>query len=184
MKWHPKMIKWFLYLRHLSSSAYELLRSSACLKLPSQRTLRDYTYTSKSTVGFSTDIDTQLMQAVNITSCLEHEKYVGILVDEMHIKEDLVFDKHEINLLGFVNLGDTNNQLLQFEKSISGEMQQEHELAKTMLVLMVRGLFTNLCFPYAQFASSDTTRGDFFIDLVWEVSWIKRAVHHCRWCYT
>ena len=74
MRWHPKMIKWCLYLRHLSSSAYDLVRSSACLNLPSQRTLRDYTYTSKTTVGFSTDIDTQLMQAVKITSCFEHEK--------------------------------------------------------------------------------------------------------------
>ena len=73
------------------------------------------------------------MQAVNITSCMECEKCIGILVDEMHAKEDLVFDKHKINLLGFLNLGDTNNQLLQFEKSVSAEEQQEHELAKTML---------------------------------------------------
>ena len=78
MKWHPKMIKWCLYLHHLSGSAYDLLRGSACPKLPSQHTLRDYTYTSTTTVGFSADIDTQLMQAVNITSCMEREKCVGI----------------------------------------------------------------------------------------------------------
>ena len=50
-------------------------------------------YTSTTTIGFSADIDTQLMQAVNITSCMEHEKCVGFLVDEMHLKEDIVFDK-------------------------------------------------------------------------------------------
>ena len=168
MKWHPMMIKWCLYLRHLSGSAYDLLRGSGSLKLPSQRTLRDYTYTSTTTIGFSADIDTQLMQAVNIITCMEREKYVGILVDEMHVKEDLVFDKHRIKLLGFLNLGDTNNQLLHFEKSISAEEQQEQELAKTMLVLMVRGLFSSLCFPYAQFASSTTAKGDLLIDPVWE----------------
>ena len=81
------------------------------------------------------------MQAVKITSCFEHEKYVGILVDEMHVKEDLVYDKLEVKLLGFINLGDTNNQLLQFETLMSGKEQQDHELVKTMLVLMVRGLF-------------------------------------------
>ena len=86
------------------------------------------------------------MQAVNITSCMEREKCVGILVDEMHVKEALVFDRHKINHLGLRNLGDTKNQLLQFEKSVSAEEQQEHELAKTMLVLMVRGLFSSLCF--------------------------------------
>ena len=90
------------------------------------------------------------------------------MVDEMHVKKDLVFDKHKINLLGFLNLKDTKNQLLQFEKSVSAEEQQEHKLAKTMLVLMVRGLFSSLCFPYAQFASSTITKSDLFIDPVWE----------------
>ena len=35
MRWHPLIIKWCLYLRHLSGKAYELLRSSGCIKLPS-----------------------------------------------------------------------------------------------------------------------------------------------------
>ena len=54
MKWHPLMIKWCLYLHHLSGSAYDLLRGSACL---STRTLRDYTYTSTTTIGYRYTID-------------------------------------------------------------------------------------------------------------------------------
>ena len=38
------LCRWCLYLRHLSSSAYELLRDSGVVKLPSQRTLRDCTH--------------------------------------------------------------------------------------------------------------------------------------------
>ena len=34
------------------------------------------------------------MRVANITSCPDHQKYVMILMDEMHIKEDLVYDKH------------------------------------------------------------------------------------------
>ena len=34
------------------------------------------------------------MESARITKCEEREKYVAILMDEMHIKEDLVFDKH------------------------------------------------------------------------------------------
>ena len=30
-RWHPLMIKWCLYLRHLSSKAYETLRFRLCL---------------------------------------------------------------------------------------------------------------------------------------------------------
>ena len=39
-------------------------------------------------------------------------RYVGILMDEVHIRDDLVYDKHEGNLVGFVNVGDINNHLL------------------------------------------------------------------------
>lgn len=44
MKWHPLMIRWCLYLGHLSGGAYETLCETGVIKLPSQRTLRDYTY--------------------------------------------------------------------------------------------------------------------------------------------
>ena len=53
MRWDPLMIRWCLYLRHLSSSAYELLNESGVILLPSQRTLRDYTYYTTAASGFS-----------------------------------------------------------------------------------------------------------------------------------
>lgn len=43
MRWHPTMIRWCLNLKLLSTSAYHSLRISGFMKLPSERTLRDYT---------------------------------------------------------------------------------------------------------------------------------------------
>ena len=63
-------------LIHVSGKAYEILRQSGCIKLPSQRTLRDYTHFVSTTVGFSTEVDRQLMDIANIEHCKEHEKYV------------------------------------------------------------------------------------------------------------
>ena len=40
------------------------------------------------------DVDEQLMKVARIDSCPEREKYVILLMDEMHIKADLVYDKH------------------------------------------------------------------------------------------
>ena len=40
------------------------------------------------------DVDKQLMTVANIASCPEYERYVVVLMDEMHIKSDLVYDKH------------------------------------------------------------------------------------------
>ena len=54
------------YLRYKSSGAYEMLRESGCIKLPSQRTLRDYTHVFKSVSGFSVDVDVQLMKDVKM----------------------------------------------------------------------------------------------------------------------
>ena len=61
MKWHPLMIRWCLYLRHLSGKVgYDFLRART-LSLPSQRTLRDYTYYNSIQVGFSTETDRELL---------------------------------------------------------------------------------------------------------------------------
>ena len=57
-------------------------------------------------------------------------------MDEVHIKNELVYDKHSGVLIGFENLGDINNHLLQYEAAISSD-SSPRQLAKSMLVLMV-----------------------------------------------
>ena len=157
-------IKWCLYLRHLSGKAYELVRDSGCVQLPSQRTLRDYTHHISTTIGFSAQVDEMLLGIANVEN--DANRYVFLIMDEVYIKQDLVYDKHFKSVLGFVNIGDINNHLSQYEASLLGD-SGEPVLAKTMLVIMVRGLFQNLNFPYAQFACTDLT-GDLLIDPVWK----------------
>ena len=36
----------------------------------------------------------QLVETANICKCQEWEKCIALILDEMHIKEDLVFNKH------------------------------------------------------------------------------------------
>jgi len=62
---------------------------------------------------------------------------------------DLVYDKHNGSLVGFVNLGDTNNKLLQFENVMCGNGSQQ-DVASLMLVFMVRGIFYKLCIVFEQ----------------------------------
>lgn len=174
MRWHPLMVKWCLYLRHQSNKAYETLRDSRCISLPSQRTLRDYTHFVKACSGFSAEVDNQLSMAANLSSCEEYQKLVILLLDEMHIKEDLIYDKHSGNLTGFANLGEINTNLLDFERQISDEIGSMEIPAKTMMVFMVRGLFTALQFPYVQFPVHHLT-GDLLFDPFWDaVSHLER----------
>ena len=44
-----------------------------------------------------------------------------LLLDEMHIREDLVFDKHTGAMVGFGNLGDISEHLVQFEKGLTDD---------------------------------------------------------------
>ena len=53
-------------------------------------------------------------------------------------------------LSGFVNIRDINAHLAEYEKQVSNDVLLD-PLATSMLVLMVRRLFTDLRFPYAQF---------------------------------
>ena len=124
---------------------------------PSKRTLRDYTHCVKSSAGFSAEVDLQLMQAAGIPSCQEWEKFVVLLLDEMYIREDLVYEKQTGSLVGFANLGDVSNHLQSYDELVKGKQSVESTVARTMMVFMVRGVFTRLRFPYAQFPCASLT---------------------------
>lgn len=155
------------YFCYRSGGAYELLRSSGCVKLPSQRTLRDYTHYVQAGNGFSNGVDQMVANAAKIGSCPEREKHVILLLDEMHIRQDLVFDKNTCAMIGFSSLGDINDHLLKFEQSLDSSDPPSPKLAKTMMVFMVRGLFSKLQFPYAQFPCTDLS-GELLYQPFWE----------------
>ena len=116
MRWHPLVIKWCLYLHYRSSGAYETLRKSGIIELPSGRTLRDYRHFVPSSTGFSTAVDQQLLRLVEQTKPSPSlAKNLCLLVDEMYIKEGLIFNKFTGSLTGFVQLDDIGTHLLDYE---------------------------------------------------------------------
>ena len=167
-RWHPMMVKWCLHLRMLSSFAYDAMHSSGFIVLPSQRTPRDYTRWIKSGVGIQPEVTTQLINEAH--KCTDNEDlrhHIAVVFDEMKVKEGIVYDKHECRVVGFVNLGDVNNQLLNFERHLQGTAENTH-VAKQVLVFMVRGIFTRLTFPYAQFRTAGIS-ADLLFPLLWNV---------------
>ena len=77
-------------------------------------------------------------------------RFVGILYDELYIKEDLVYDRHASQLIGFVNLGAVDQQLATLETAAS---KSTPAIATCILTLMVRGIFYSLQFPLVNFAT-------------------------------
>ena len=173
MLWHPCMIRWCLNLKLLSSAAYHSLRTSGFIKLPSERTLRDYTHFIKSKSGFNSALDQFLADESQVEDLPEWKRHFVLVFDEMKIKEGLVFDKHEAEVVGFVDMGDISTKLADLERQCSTN-QQHPPIATHMLVLMVRGVFTGLRFPYAHFPTT-TTKAEHLFEIMWEA--IERIEH-------
>ena len=79
-----------------------------------------------------------------------------LIIDEMKIRDDLVYDRSGSRLHGFVNLGDVNNELLEMEQRALCDKPHDH-IASQVLTLMVRGIFIKLEFPYATFPTQGTS---------------------------
>ena len=78
-------------------------------------------------------------------------KYITIVMNEMYIKEGLVFQRSSGALIGYQDLIDVNNLLHAAEDQISNPGNHRRPLTKLMLVFMVRGVFTPLKFPLHSF---------------------------------
>lgn len=173
MRWHPMIIRWCLYMRSKSSKAYDSMRDSGFIKLPSSRTLFDYTHYTKSALGFQPDVVKMLRDEAEKTGMYEetHKRYVGVLFDEIRIKEDLVYDKNSGELIGYCNLASIGNQFMNLEKQFTNQSS----LAKFMLIIMVRGVTTSLKFPLAGFATEIIT-ADFLYPIIWKTISLVESV--------
>ena len=166
VRWHPMMIRWCLNLKLLSSSAYHALRTSGFVTLPSERTLRDYTNVFQSKTGFQAEVNAQLLEESKVRELPEEKKYCGLVIDEMKVKENLVYDKFTGAVTGFVSLGNINDELLELERQCRDEVNQA-PMATHLLVLMVRGIFFRLQYPYAHFATRAIT-AEMLFPIAWE----------------
>ena len=122
-RYHPQMIRFALSIHCKSSSAYRELRDSGALIIPSERVLRDYKNYFKPGAGITME---------NI----EELKEKAVIMDEMKIQENLVFDKTSGDLIDFIDLGDPLTTFTNVDK--------DTPVASHALAFLVRGLCTNL----------------------------------------
>ena len=166
MKWHPLLIRWCLNLKLISSAAYHAIRTSGFLSLPSERTLRDYSNFVQVKSGYNHELTKMLIQEAKLSTLSEPMKHVTLVIDEMKIQENLVYNKHNGKIIGFVDIGQINNDLLELELKKLCESPRP-PVANSILAIMVRGIFINLKFPYAYFPCKKLTAEQLF-PIVWE----------------
>ena len=148
LRYHPDIIKFCLSISAKSSSAYNQLKlddkdGSGILVLPSQRTLRNYRNYIKPQTGFDPKIVADLTKRTRNFS--DPERFVSIVIDEMKVQEDLVWDRSTGKLIGFLDLGDTAIN----DSTISDETK----LATHVMVFLVKSIMNPLSFSFAIFAT-------------------------------
>jgi hypothetical protein len=116
-------------------------------------------------LGFQKDVLLQL--AKEIKDLEDSRRFVSVIFDEMKVKQDLVYDKHSGQIVGFVSLGSVNDELSKLENNCINGVEHP-PIAKQLLVFMVRGLFSHLTFPYMHFGTRGITGATLF-PIVWEV---------------
>ena len=153
MRWHPTIIKWCIAIHTKSSKAYDLLRTSGFINLPHESTLRDYSHFTKAKSGWNVDIVNRIKEDINFKTLEEYQKNVILMFDEIRIKDGLVYSTETGELVGFIDLGDINNEI---EKLVNickegDPAEEQQQLATHIIAFMVRGLFLNLHYVFGHF---------------------------------
>ena len=91
---------------------------------------------------------------------------MSVLLDEMKIQEDLVWDKHTGELIGFDDLGDTTINY--------ATLSNVQELATYVLVFLIKSIVNPISYSFATFGTTGATSFHIF-PLFWEaVNYMER----------
>jgi len=102
--------------------AHQQLKDSGILILPDSQTLRDYSNCYIFGLGLdSSFLDLVKKDFLERSDPKDSDSWLGLIHDEDSIRKDLVFDDTG-KLIGFVDLGLTQNRIDEFEKSLSSEV--------------------------------------------------------------
>ena len=145
-RYHPQLVRFALSIHGKSPSAYRELRDSGALILPSERVLRNYKNYFKPKAGINQEnIECIRDKTKHFTDL---QRYVVLVMDEMKIQSNLVFDKVSGDLVGFVDLGDpmTNDAYA-----------EEDSVATYALAFLVRGLCTDMKHIVSYYFTRDVT---------------------------
>ena len=135
-RWDPKIISICLGILLRSPQAYQTLKDSQLLILPSRRTLQYYKNVVKQKPGINSENLLWMKKQATIQNISDFGYHGGILIDEMCVQDDLVITKHgdSWDVVGFTDMGHTNNNI----KVITGG-KKKVELATHVLQYVFHG---------------------------------------------
>ncbi|KAK3091497.1 hypothetical protein FSP39_020263 [Pinctada imbricata] len=152
-RWDPKIISLCLTLYVRSPQAYEDLKKSNFLQLPSKRLLQYYKNSVRQIPGFNEANLTWMKKEMEKQNISEFGCHGGIVIDEMTIQDDLIITKSgdTWKLVGYVDMDTTNNNI-----NIISNGQKKVHLATHALQFIFHG-FTGFRWPVVYFGANPAT---------------------------
>ena len=135
-----------------SHKLYDDLRNSGGLKLPSGRTLSDYNNYCAPKTGWKTENLNVMKKIFEKKNPPKRANLGGLFFEEIKIKEGLMFDQKNWELVGFTDLCETNITDLTVATTDGVD-----NLATHVLQFFFRSTFFNFDFPCAFFLTRNTT---------------------------
>ena len=92
-------------------------------------------------------------------------KSFTLCFDEIRIKSNLFYCKSTDRLVGFTEMGKINDEFRKFHDSLESQNSgnnKEREFASYFLIYVDRSIFSNLCYPFAYFASTGLTAAQLY----------------------
>ncbi|KAI9550903.1 hypothetical protein GHT06_001750 [Daphnia sinensis] len=143
-RWHQEVIRQCIILQARSPGAYECLRKSGMVILPSPKTLRSYLGSSTMDVGV-TDIVKEAMKAKIEELGGGLGIHVNIALDEVAIKPNETYVKHADKLVGHVDMAGIV------------EAKDKEKLANKLLTFAINGLANSFCIIVGYFLVNKMT---------------------------
>ena len=156
MRWHPMIIRWAMTIRHRSKSAYEILRETGFMRMPSERTLNDYFHHRQ----YDSGIDFEGLMDFS----KDHQgKDFSLMFDEMKIKDGIMYSRSTGEMTGYVDMGELN----------IGEEAKGDGVATHALVFMIRGIQQASHFPAATFFTKACTASQLYFMIQEVISYLE-----------
>lgn len=139
---------------HLYPAAYKMVQSTGMIRLPSRRTLFDYAHAKPEEDG----IDSVKLEFVaeRVTKFVPHRRYHVLMADEIHISQNIVFQKSSGRVIGYTKLDEVDQEI----KKLNNYLDHPNEevsaaIASKALVYMVKGVSVRIKEVVASFPVSN-----------------------------
>lgn len=138
MRWHPILLRFALFFRSTSS---EKFRTTGMITLPGGRNLFNFSQVLFRISEFQKANVSELFNKVSTPTSDLPKTYHILILDEIEVCRNLVFQKSNGELIGYVKLSDIKTEMDQLEALISvGRATTYNPKSYTMLVYMVKGM--------------------------------------------